>query len=127
VFNQRDQVLFTTNFANSAQCAWQGIGGQVIDLNGVPFVGQLVVHVYNSNFDRKVNIGSNSFYGTSGPNGENSGFEVQVGNAIDTQLYFVQLESSNGAQYSDTIQVQFPSSCDGNVAIINFIQTRELQ
>jgi hypothetical protein len=127
LFALRDQVQFVRNFANSAGCAWQGIGGQVINLNGTPFVGNLVVHVYNNNFDRKVPVGSNSFYGTAGPNGETSGWEVQVGNAVDSQLYFVQLESQAGTQVSDTVQVRFAANCDGNAAIVTFLQTRPLQ
>ena len=127
LFILREPAAFVRNFANSAQCAWQGMGGQVVNLEGTPFVGNLQIHVYNNQFDRTVPVGSNSFYGTAGPNGETSGWEVQVTSAIDTQLYFVQLETQNGTLVSDTVQVQFPSSCEGNVAIINFLQTRPIQ
>lgn len=126
-FELRGEVLFTKNFANTAQCAWQGVGGQVVGIDGQPFGGNLRVRVYNSSFDRAVNIGTNSLYGSTGANGVNSGYEVQIGNAINNTLYFVQLESQNGTQVSPTFQVQFPASCDGNAVIVNFIQTRELR
>jgi len=127
LFRLRDPVQYVRNFANSAQCAWQGVGGQVINLNGTPFVGNLLVHVFNNNFSGKVPIGSNSLYGAPGPNGENSGWEIRVENSVNSQLYFVQLESPNGVQVSETVQVQFNSSCDGNAAIVTFVQTRPVQ
>lgn len=127
LFSLRDPVQYVRNFANSAQCAWQGVGGQVIGLNGTPFVGNLLVHVYNNNFSARVPIGSNSLYGSPGPNGENSGWEVRVENNVNSQLYFVQLESQNGIVVSETVQVQFNSSCDGNAAIVTFIQNRPIQ
>lgn len=127
LFRLRDTVQYVPNFANSAQCAWQGVGGQVINLNGTPFVGNVFVRVFNNNFSDRVPIGSNSLYGSPGPNGENSGWEVRVENSINSQLYFVQLESPNGAVISETVQVQFRSSCDANAAIVVFVQTRPLE
>lgn len=126
LFGLRDQVLFVRNFANSAGCAWQGIGGQLVGIDGQPFLGNLVVHVYNNNFERRVAVGSNSFYGTTGTNGLNSGWEVPIGNAIDSQLYFVELESQAGTKVSDAIQVQFTNNCEANAGIVNFIQLRPL-
>lgn len=126
LFELRDQVTFVRNFANTAQCAWQGVGGQVIGIDGQPFARNLQVRVYNSGFERVVTVGSNSLYGQTGANGVNSGYEAQVSNAINNQLYFVQLETVNGVAVSPTYQVQFPSSCEGNVAIINFLQQRPL-
>lgn len=127
LFSVPQPVQLARNFANSAQCAWQGIGGQVVNLTGTPFVGNLVVHVYNNQTDTRVPIGSNSFYGTTGPNAETSGWEVKVGDAVNSLLYFVELESQNGTQVSDTVQVQFSGSCDANVAVITFVQTRPIQ
>lgn len=127
LFSLREPVQYVRNFANSAQCAWQGVGGQVINLNGTPFVGNLLVHVFNNNFSGKVPIGSNSLYGIAGPNGENSGWEIRVENNVNSLLYFVQLESQNGVPVSETVQLQFNSSCDANVAIVTFVQNRPIQ
>jgi len=127
VFGLREPVRFAPNFANAAACAWQGLGGQVIGLDGQPFNGRLQVRVFNNDLDRTAPVGSNSFYGTTGANGLNTGWEVVVGTGISPQLYFVRLETINGTPVSDLIQVQFPNVCEGNLAILNFVQQRPIQ
>lgn len=127
LFSVRDQPQFVRNFANAAQCAWQGIGGQVVNLNGTPFVGNINVHVYNNQLDTRVPIGSNSLYGSAGPNGETSGWEVRVGDTVNNLLYFVELESQSGTKVSDTAQIQFSGSCEANAAIVTFVQNRPIQ
>ncbi len=119
LFDMRDgQVIFTSNFANSAGCAWQGIGGQVFDLNGAPLTG-LRIHLYDSSgFDRRVESGSNTLYGLGG-------WEQPVDNKINAQTYFVELESAGGTVVSPRITVSFPSDCTKNLALINFIQVRD--
>ncbi len=124
LFDLRDNVAFVRNFANTAQCAWQGVGGQVIGIDGQPFARNLQVRVYNNSFERIVPVGSNSLYGQTGSNGVSSGYEVQISTTIDNLLYFVQLETVNGVAVSPTYQLQFPSSCEGNAAIVNFLQQR---
>lgn len=119
LFRLREPVQFTQNFANSAGCSWQGMGGQVIALDGTPYgAGNLQVRVYNDIFERISPVGSNSLYGAT------SGWEVQVNNTIDTTRYFVQLETINGTAVSDRVSVQFRAACSGNVALVNFIQQR---
>lgn len=118
LFDLRDAITYRANFANTAGCNWQGIGGQVLALDGTPFQGNLQVRAFNSQTDRVVPIGSNSLYG------EGSGWEITVDVRVNSQLYFVQLESIGGTQLSPRIQVQFNSNCDFNTAIVNFIQTR---
>lgn len=127
LFGLREAVRFTPNFANAAGCAWQGIGGQVIGLDGQPFAQNLQIHVYNNGFDRRVSVGSNSLYGSTGANGVNSGWEVNVGTRITGDFFFVRLETINGTPVSDAIQLLFPNTCEGNLAILNFIQLRPLQ
>jgi hypothetical protein len=39
-------------------------------------------------------------------------------------MYYVELQSQGGTIISDTVQVTFPGGCDGNLAIVNFEQTR---
>lgn len=121
LFALRDPVNFVANFANpSAGCAWQGIGGQVRDLNGNEITGNFQVRVFNSEIDRTVAIGTNSLYGPV------SGWEVVVDSAVNNKLYFVQLEtaSQRPTVISPRIDVVFPGTCDRNAAIITFIQTR---
>lgn len=126
-FVAQSQVRFTNNIANNNGCNWQAIGGQVLAVGGSqPFRGvNLQVRAFNqatgsASFDAAVPIGFNSFYG------QVSGWEIQVGNRPTTDLFFVQLESPNGTQISPLYQVQFPGTCEGNVAILNFIQQRGL-
>jgi hypothetical protein len=118
-FSLRDnQVTFTTNFANTAGCDWQGIAGQVFDLNGQPF-SNLQVHVFGGeNTDLYTISGSNTLYG------QGSGWEIPVGSVINNLTYFVELRSPEGTPISPTVQITFPGSCQGNLAIVNFVQTR---
>ena len=113
---RQGQVIFTQNFANTAACAWQGLGGQVFNTEGTPLNG-LKVHVFGTNFDRTVDSGTNSLYGPGG-------WEVPVDNKISAQTYYVELLSPGGTTVSARIQVTFPSDCARNVALVNFIQTR---
>lgn len=115
---RENEVVFTQNFANQAGCAWQGIGGQVFDLNGNPLNG-LMVHVFGPNIDRFVLSGSNTQYGEGG-------WEQPVDNVINTSTYFVQLETTAGTVISPRVQVTFPGDCARNLALVRFIQTRPL-
>lgn len=114
---RQGQVIFTQNFANAAGCAWQGIGGQVFDINGAPLNG-LKVHVFNNGFDRIVDSGTNSLYGPGG-------WEVPLDNKISAATYFVELLSPAGTVISPRVNVVFPSDCARNVGLVNFIQTRQ--
>jgi hypothetical protein len=118
LFDLRDPLTYRANFANTAGCNWQGVGGQVLNQNGTPYTGQLQVRAYNSQIDRVVSIGTNSLYG------ETSGWEIPLDVNINSQLYFLQLESINGTRLSPVVQLQFNSDCNFNVGIVNFIQTR---
>lgn len=115
---REEQVIFTTNFANTAGCAWQGIGGQVFDLAGAPLTG-LVIHIFGPNgLDRTVQSGSNSLYGVAG-------WEFPVDNKINANTYTVELMSAGGTIVSRQITVTFPNDCARNLALVNFIQVRE--
>ena len=112
---------FTANVTNQAGCDWQGIGGQVLDLQGNPYTGELYVNVFTQleEFER-VQIGTNSFYGQSG-------FEVRVADAITAGTYFVELESRVGTLVAPRAQVTFPGSCDANLAQLTFQQVRPIR
>lgn len=111
----------TANFANTAACNWQGIGGVVLDKDGNPYSKQLIVRgIYNNGTtpDIVVTTGSSSAYG--GP----SGFEIKFANRAEVAVYYVRVETVNGTQVSPLIQVAFSADCNANVGIVNFIQTR---
>ncbi|MCA9887015.1 MAG: hypothetical protein KC546_01530 [Anaerolineae bacterium] len=120
LFNQREPTQFVANFANAAGCLWQGMGGAVytVDNQPVPLEAGYRIHVFNDLFDRYTNVGSNSQYGAI------SGWEMSLAQQPNNQLYFVVLESSIGTELSPRLQIQFPGTCEGNTALINFRQTR---
>lgn len=116
-FDWKDgQVIYTTNFANTAGCAWQGLGGQVFDLNDQPLT-QIRVHVFGSGIDTYAVSGSNTLYGISG-------WEIPVSNAVSGNTYLVELQTSQGTIVSPQVQVTFTSDCSRNLALVNFKQTR---
>ncbi|MGB1285093.1 MAG: hypothetical protein ACPG7F_01055 [Aggregatilineales bacterium] len=113
--------LIVQNFANSAGCNWQGMGGRVLKFDGTEYSNsQVIIRAFKSNLDtidRTANIGSNTLYGPGG-------WEVALETQITNDVYFVRLETVNGTEISPTYQVQFPNDCTQNVAVINFIETR---
>jgi hypothetical protein len=115
-FAARDQVIFTQNFANTAGCSWQGVGGQVFDLNGQPLTN-IRVHVFGSGVDLFAVSGSNTLYGASG-------WEIQLGNSIAANSYIVELQSAQGTIISPQVAITFPADCARNLAVVNFVQTR---
>lgn len=116
-FIVRDQgPIFTRNFANTAGCAWQGIGGQVFDISGAPLQG-VNVHVFGNGIDVTTTSGSNTLYGVSG-------FEVAVANGINSNSYMIELQSAAGTIISPQQMVIFANDCEQNLALVNFQQTR---
>ncbi len=115
-FTLREPITLTANFANGAGCLWQGIGGQVFDTNNNPLTG-VSVHVFGPGVDTFVVAGSNTLYGLSG-------FEIRVGNTTSLSTYIIELQTSAGTVISDQVQVSFPATCQQNLALVNFRQTR---
>ncbi len=111
-----NQVIYTMNFANTAGCAWQGIGGQVFDLNGQPLT-QMRVHVFGEGVDLYTASGSNTLYGLSG-------WEVPLGTTLTGNSYIVELQSLGGTPISPQITVTFTPDCSKNLALVSFAQTR---
>jgi hypothetical protein len=116
-FAPRDQIIYTLNFANTAGCNWQGVGGQVFDVNNQA-LPNINVHVIGAGgFDRSTVSGTNSLYGQSG-------WEINVGNTVAPATFIVELRSPQGTVISPQVQVTFPGNCNGNLALVNFVQTR---
>ncbi len=112
------QVIYTLNFANTAGCSWQGIGGQIFDLNGQPLL-QMRVHVFGAGgVDFYVASGSNTLYGFSG-------WEVPLNSSLTGNSYIVELQSPQGTIISPQVTVTFEAdNCTRNLALVNFEQTR---
>lgn len=118
-FILRDDVAFAGNSFNTLGCNWQGVGGQVVDVNGNPFgSGSLQVHVFDAEgtVDRTVLVGSSTLFNSQ------ASWEVTVDNTINNRTYFVELQSSIGTIISPTYNFTFPQVCGQNAAIINFRQ-----
>lgn len=122
LFDLRENVFLGPNAVNTLGCAWQGIGGIVLGLDGTEHDRQFRVRVFSQtgDFERVVNTGDNSLYGAR------TGWEVTVANTINNQTYFVRLESLVGDRValSPDVQVAFPQDCNANAAIVRFIQVR---
>jgi hypothetical protein len=115
-------VVFTANFANTAGCAWQGVGGQVFGMGGEGLTGYQI-RVTGPGLGEGgagviVATGSNTLYGAP------SGWEAFVSGQTNASSYFVELLTSSGTVVSPAIQVTFPNNCAQNLAIVNFQQTR---
>lgn len=111
--------IVTTSNLNASACAWQGIGGQVLAVDGSAHTGSFEISVTGSGLfeARTANSGTNSLYGPGG-------YEIQLTNSINTQTYFVQLLTSSGTTVAEVVQVSFPGTCEGNSALITFQATR---
>jgi hypothetical protein len=116
-FDLKDnQIIFTQNFANAAGCAWQGLGGQVFDVNGQPLTG-IRVHVFGNGIDQFTASGTNTLYGASG-------WEIPLGNTVSLNSYIVELQTPQGTIISPQVTVSFPADCTRNLALVNFQQNR---
>jgi len=113
---QQGTPLLRDNFANTAGCNWQGLAGQVVTDRGEAVVG-VQVRVTGEGISEQFTItGTNTFYGPSG-------WEVAVDNKTNGGRYQVTLLYNN-TQVSPTVEIVFPNSCQQNLALINFVQTR---
>jgi hypothetical protein len=93
------------------------IAGQVFDIDGNPVVS-LPVQVTGENFEQI------EFTGTADPFGE-SGYEVFLNTEPSEAEYEVRLLNTTGMPLSEPVIVRTLDSCEGNVAIVNFVQNRE--
>lgn len=114
------EVIYTSNIFNQQACAYQGIGGQVLDLQSVGINdGLKVVVVDESGRELSSESGDASSYGARG------GFEVGVDTKPNRRSYFVEVRTiQTSTALSPLIEVTFPSDCDRNVALLYFEQTR---
>lgn len=111
---QNDAVTYTSNFANSAECDWAGLAGQVFDIDGKPELG-LRIRVTGGGVDEIIISGSNTAYGASG-------WERMVDNEPNEGTFYVQLQDAVGNFLSDVIIVQMIPTCSNNLALVNFVQ-----
>jgi hypothetical protein len=108
--------FYLRNFANSAECDWMGIAGEVLDVNRNPVPGgSYQVHVWGSGIDARLSVGSAPAYSPSG-------WEQFLFDSPVIRDYNVQLESSSGTAVSEAYRVQSRASCNQNLVRFDFIQ-----
>lgn len=119
LFRLQQDPLYGANVYNTLGCNWQGIGGRVLDQNGLDLIGPYQIRVFNNSFDRTVFVGSNTLYGGA------SGWEVQTDSFVTNNTYFVRLETSTSlTPLTPNIQVTFAANCTANLATLIFVQQR---
>ena len=110
-------------FHPDADCNWQGVAGQVLDMQGRPVVG-LTVHLTGTYNGKAIDLttlsgAAQAWYG-------DSGFEFVLGTTpLDSQgLLFLQLSDQGMVAVSAPVKLDTFSSCDKNLVLVNFIQVR---
>lgn len=118
-----DEPIFTSNTYNSAGCAFQGIGGQVLDETGrgINDPNIVVVAIDDNGREYSARAGADSIYGDKSGRG---GYEIAVASSVNGRTYRVQVRTSGGTELSTVRAIRFPSSCEENVALMYWIQTR---
>ncbi|MBZ0296207.1 MAG: hypothetical protein K8L99_26850, partial [Anaerolineae bacterium] len=113
-FTLRDDVFLTSNFANDAGCNWQGIAGQVFDANGQPLIGVRVIAMGGGAM-LEAESGTATTYGASG-------WEIKIGDTPAAANYLVAIYDETRGEFAHGISVEFPGTCDANLALLNFVR-----
>jgi hypothetical protein len=101
---------------NDQGCQWLSIAGNVTGLSGEP-LSDLAVEVVGEDFEAIVFTGSAAVFGLSG-------FEVTVGFTPRRADFSVRLLGPTGIPISDFIFVTTGDTCDRNVVVVAFLQSR---
>ena len=116
-------AVANTVFHPDSNCNWQGIAGQVWDIQGTGLVGYRVhlQGVYNGEAINQITLsgGAQAWYG-------NSGYEFVIGNTPinSTGQLTVQLEDQSGLPLSNKVTVNTYADCSKNLVLVNFQQVR---
>lgn len=109
-------------FKPSTGCAWQGIAGQVLDMQGRHLVniGIVLKGTYNGK-----TISTQSISGTHTEYGD-SGYEFPLGTTpiASTGLLSIQLVDQSGMPLSEQVIFDTFDTCDKNLVLINFRQVK---
>jgi hypothetical protein len=116
--------MANTVFHTNGNCNWQGVAGQVVDIQGRPIIG-LMVHLqgyYNGKTIEQTTLtgGAQEWYGKSGYE-----FILSETTPIDSQGQLsVQLTDQSYMAVSKKVIFNTYSSCDKNLILINFQQVK---
>jgi len=115
-------AVSSVTFKPSTGCAWQGIAGQVTDMQGRHLVniGIQLKGTYNGK-----TISTQSISGTHTEYGE-SGYEFPLGTTpiASTGLLSIQLVDQSGLPLSEQVIFDTYATCDKNLVLINFRQVK---
>lgn len=111
-------VIYIPN-ANSSACNWASIAGTVSDNSGLPINGYRIriTSPDDPGLDETIFSGSTLTFGPGG-------YELPLGGAPVAGDYRVRLLDARGAPVSPEYAVRTRAECDGNVALVNFVQVR---
>ncbi len=120
---QTGSPVFAPNFAHpAAACAWQGIGGQILDTSGLPLANYIlrVSGLYNGN---PISLISVTGLVTNNPYGPAS-FEFVLGNSAveSSNALVIQVFDAAGDPVTNPFPLQTSSACSSNLMILNFVQ-----
>jgi hypothetical protein len=114
-------VAYVAN-SNDAGCNWLSVGGTVTDIDGQPLNGYRV-QIVGDNFNQTVVTGATVTFGQGG-------YEAVLDNRPRRAEYAVQLLTSGGIPLSQVYYVETSDVCSAdvgeNVAVVNFVQNRQL-
>lgn len=111
------EAILTENTYNTAGCSYQAVAGQVFGLQGEGLSGIEVYAVTDGGLEFGDTSGDSTAFGEGG-------YEVVLGSEVNGRIYSVELRSPGGTVLSERVLVKFPASCDQNVALIYWVQTR---
>ncbi len=114
-FVQIEEVAYTENIMNDAGCDWQGAAGVVVDMNGTPVTGDFYVRIITSGEAYRVPVTNNSVFGEGG-------WEQKLADAPTFAQVSVQLTDVIGNPLSTAVPITFPGTCEGNLAVVYFMQ-----
>jgi hypothetical protein len=117
-FSATTQQLDSTVIHPELACNWAGIGGTVVDSNGSPIIGMVVVlrgTLDGKSVEQQTVTGINKEYGPSG-------FEFVLGSApVQTKkTLYVQLVDLQNIPLSDQVYVNTSSDCAKNLVLVRF-------
>jgi hypothetical protein len=109
-------------FKPSTGCNWQGVAGQVLDLQGRHLVniGIQLKGTYNGK-----TISTQSISGTHTEYGD-SGYEFPLGTSLiaSSGLLSIQLVDQSGLPLSEQVIFDTYDTCDKNLVLVNFRQVK---
>jgi len=103
---------------NDQGCDWSSIAGSVTDLLGAPLDGY-GVRITGENLDETVFTGTAQTFGPGG-------FELFLNGAPQVGTYTIQLLSPQEVPLSEEYTITTRATCEENVAVVSFLQTRAI-